>query len=252
MDWRTASGWSAKPGGAETFTYGPRMATVYQCDMHRVLELDLDHREYTVTELDDDGMPATGDGERTASQARRTGGVVHIVVDVRETGDVREQFGHVARRYVITRRQVPEAGACALPQESVTDGWYIDLDQPQGDCRTHANEPTAQAVLVAADCDDRFVFEHTGAPLPRFAVEQTTTVQSAVPGAVRKRKSSGQSSTVRVTELSEAPLDTALFELPTGFKHVDKLDTMPSPPLMYRARVAWEGVKRTVKGWWPW
>jgi len=50
-----------------------------------------------------------------------------------DTGERKEFFGHIARHFIITRKQIPLEGSHSEPQETLTDGWYIDLD-PQVSC----------------------------------------------------------------------------------------------------------------------
>jgi hypothetical protein len=250
QDWRSSAGWRARPNSEETFTYGPRMARIYQCDMRRVLELDLDHRQYTAQELDQNGLPAGWQAEIRTTPVRQSGGRVHVSYSIRDTGERREMFGHTARHLIIKRTQTAQPGACATSDQTVQDGWFIDFEEPQGDCRP-PQPKDAQAVLVSGDCQDKYSFDGPEPSSAGYPLELTTTtkLEEKTPKGVRTMT---HSDSMKVTEFSTAPLDAALFELPTGFKHVDKLNDQPSPPLMYRARTIWENTKRTVKGWWPW
>ncbi len=249
-DWRSAAGWRSKPGAAETYTYGPRMAVIYQCDRHRVLELDLDHRQYTTQELDENGLPTDWPAKIETEQERRSGGRVHVSVSIRDTGERREMFGRTARHLIVTRTQTAQPGACATSQQTVQDGWFIDFEEPQGDCRPPQPKNT-YAVLEAGDCEDNFSFDGPPPSSAGYPLEETTTTKMEEKTAKGVRTVT-RAEKMQVTDFSLAPLDPALFELPTGFKHVDKLNDQPSPPLMYKARMMWESAKRTVKGWWPW
>jgi hypothetical protein len=46
-----------------------------------------------------------------------------------DTGERQEMFGYVARHVITTRKQTPLDGSTSQPSQSVTDGWYIDLDR---------------------------------------------------------------------------------------------------------------------------
>lgn len=250
-DWRNSSGWSAGAGDAVTVLYGPQMATIYQCDMHRVLELDLDRRQYTVQDLDENGAPAKASSDMDSP--RRPGGEVRVSYDVHDTGERRFMFNREARRLILTTRQVAGPGACVSSQETVEDGWFIAFEEPAGNCQERQSVAKARRNVVLADnCSDHYTFE--GPPLEAvgYPLQVTTTVKPAGTQPKARSRSAVHTETVQVVELSDAPLDPALFELPTGFKHVDKLSPEPSPSMMQRARMTWESVKHTVKGWWPW
>jgi hypothetical protein len=245
IDHRAAFGYDWKNGRAETVAYGPRMATIFQCDMHRVLELDYDHHQYTVVELDRSGAPVN---VKAAPAPRDSGAKVKVIVETRDTGETRQMFGHTARHFVTTRKTVPAAGSCASAQESVEDGWYIELDPRPTSCQ-EMEHPLPQkenvAVLTAGDCRDDYEIERSGPIPPPFAVELTVSTHTT--GDARK-----QQFTNRITDLSNLPLDPQIFDLPTGYKHVDKLDNSPNLPWLLHARLLWQSAKSTVWGWTPW
>ena len=243
IDHRNEVGFGWKNGRPETVAYGPRMATIYQCDMHRVLQLDFEHHQYTVTELDSDGLPADA---RPATGLRKSGAKVRVVVESRDTGEIRQVFGTTARRFITTRRTVPGPGACSKPSEITEDGWYIDIPPAAESCADRKMSPHSNgAVLVAGDnsCGmDDYEVQHSGPTPPPFAVEVTSTHNGDSSHAV----------TTAVTELSRLPLDPQIFDLPTGYKHVDKLDDSPNLPWLLRGKLMWQSVKTTVWGWTPW
>jgi hypothetical protein len=243
IDHRTEFGYDWKNGSPQTIAYGPRMSTIYQCDMHRVLELDFDHHQYTVIELDRNGAPL---GKAKPAEVPDRGGKVKVSIETRDTGETRQMFGHTAHRFITTRKMVPEAGACAKSQTTTEDGWYIDIDPRPTSC-FEMEQPKLQkvafAVLVAGNCHDDYEIERTGLTPPPFAIEvSVTTNDSPHP----------HKQTNTVTELSSLPLDPQIFDLPTGYKHVEKLDNSPNLPWLLHARLMWQSVKSTVWGWTPW
>lgn len=258
MDFRNSSGIAAKPGDSPTIVYGPHQAVIYQCDQHRVLEVDLDHRQYVSHELDEKGAPEGSQQPAAPPEVRQSGVTVHVYNDVRDTGERKTLFGHLARHLIITRRTVPEPGACAQAGESTRDGWYIDFDEPRTGCMRppNSNGP-AVSVLVGASagqpaCIDHYVLEGAKDDIRRFAVEESVKSSGEAAGRDSKKQAHSFTSGTRVTELYEGPLDPALFELPTGFKHVDQLDTSPSLPWLLRGKMIWQNVKTTVWSWTPW
>lgn len=247
IDHRNEVGYGWKDGHPENIYYGPRTATIFQCDMHRVLELDFDHHQYTATEIDRNGVPVNGDVDPPKS--RHSGVIVKVLVETRDTGETRQMFGHTARRFITTRRELPAAGACGRPQEVTEDGWYIDVEQPQESCMPKRQE-TMGVVDVRrgqAACVDEHEVERTGPALPPFAVDVTRTIR------IHSNPTAAPiTSEEIVSDLSRLPLDPQIFDLPTGYKHVDELDQSPSLPYLLRAKLMWQSVKTTVWGWTPW
>src|ERR1051326_8703050 len=240
IDGRNEVGYGWKNGRPENIYYGPRTATIYQCDMHRILRLDFDHHQYTVTELD---------RSQPAPAMSKSGAKVNVLVESRDTGVARQLFGLTARHFIITRRTVPGPGACVKPSESTEDGWFVDIPQPQpqsgcGQPTSPAGAVAAYVVATTASCGwDEHEVQHTGPQPPPSALELSFTRQS---------EGVTDSATTVVTDLSRLPLDPQVFDLPMGYKHVDKLDESPSLPYLLRAKLMWQSVKTTVWGWTPW
>ena len=246
IDHRNEVGYGWKDGAPETITYGPRVSTIFQCDLHRVLQLDFDHHQYTVTELDRNGEPLAPP-PADPPNVRRSGVRVKVVVETRDTGETRQMFGHTARRFVTTRKSEPAAGACTSGSETVEDGWYLDVEPPQEGCaplpKPSAGAKVGSTLVEAGGCLDDYDVQHVGPALPAFPVEVTITNKDG-----NKTVASGMT----VTEFARIPLDPQIFDLPTGYKHVDELDQSPSLPWLLRGKLMWQSVKSTVWGWTPW
>jgi hypothetical protein len=220
------------------------MATIYQCDMRRVLQLDFEHHQYTVTEFDKNEMAANA--APSPFPSRPGGPKVKVMVETRDTGETKQIFGQTARRFVTASKQVPSPGACAVAQETTEDGWYVDVDRSQQTCM-EGKLPSGPTVTMAvsASCNDDYEVQQIGPVPPRFPVEVSVTTHGGGSGANR-------SMTAVVTDFSRLPLDPQIFDLPMGYKHADNLDDSPSLPYLLRARLMWQSVKTTVWGWTPW
>src|SRR6185437_14892651 len=129
------------------------------------------------------------------------------------------------------------------------DGWYIDLEPRATSCyeMDHPVPHDSVAVLEAGDCRDEYEVERNGPTPPPFALQRKITTRIDAQG-----KAGTYESVDSVTELSSLPLDPQLFDLPTGYKHVEKLDDSPNLPWLLRGRLMWQSVKSTVWGWTPW
>ncbi len=247
IDSRNEVGFNWKNGKPESVAYGPRTATIFQCDMHRVLRLDFDHHQYTVTDLDANGTPIDPDA---AATMKRSGAKVRIIVEARDTGETKQIYGMTARRYLVTRKGIPGPGACMKPFETTADGWFVDIPQPKPQGCGQLPTPPAGAIpavafLASSSCGmDEQEVEHVGPQPPPFAIELDYSNRPA--GTPNARI------TDTVTDLSRLPLDPQLFDLPTGYKHVDKLDESPNLPWLLRGKLMWQSVKSTVWSWTPW
>src|SRR5262249_44156604 len=113
--------------------------------------------------------------------------------------------------------------------ESEMDGWYVDFD-----IFPEWNRPAGHyvAVGVAASfrraggpreqCSDKIEVHRSG-PKTGFPLQLKTTLTSEITQADGSSKSVTGTNEMEVVELSRSPLDAGLFEVPLGFKKVDKI-----------------------------
>ena len=244
--WRRESRFERQLGLADRLmrTSQPHMAAIYQCDASRILELNLDSREYVTQRLDGNGFPFGVKPRRATAQ--RSGGTVTITIESRDTGERKKIFDYLARRLMTTVKEEPSPGACWQPHETVTDTWYADLDVPTRGCAgmTKPTEGHVLSRLVAGNCEDAIVVRRNGIADTGLPLESTTTSHSRFVdrGVIQD---STYTSFSRVTELSQAPLDPALFEAPAGFKKVDHFAQQPEP-LAARLVAGWEHFVQSV------
>jgi hypothetical protein len=118
--------------------------------------------------------------------------------------------------------------------EATIDGWYSAL--PRSGCR-HDYLLQAEAELsVSFFTAKASQHVYTGFVPPGFAIEETITTHSRF----QKHGRHGEIVTVmenKVTELSQEPLDPALFSVPEGFAKVERLPfdvNFPHPALRQR------------------
>jgi hypothetical protein len=233
--------------------YGHRVATIYQCDTMRAITLDLDSREYISYEIDDKGRPVRSQPGAVPMPPIRpepSGATLNVYLDDVDTGERKTMFGYTARHSIRTERHVPDPGAVSQPQEVKHDGWYIDLDVldgcPPGRFARSQGVKFGLVTLGSAGSVtkmDKIEMHHTGVQEAGFPVELTTSSPERM---VRNFKIPGSTSKSEVTELSTAPLDPALFELPAGFKQVTQLaDLPPRPPSSVLLRI-WAWVRQTI------
>lgn len=210
------------------------VATITRCDLRQLLTLDMGRREYRVEPFAD---PRPAKDTRTAASASPRPATVMIETTTVDTGERRPAFGHTARHVITARRQVPLEGSLAAPQETETDGWYIDLDARATCDRSSGITETFLTIAQPGQPIDIPMFREIGARETGFAIEQRTTSRMRVrlPDNTLDEHTSSSSKTVAL--LSSEPIDPALFDVPSGFRDVT--------PWSIRLLNVW----RRVSGW---
>lgn len=153
---------------------------------------------------------------RLGAATKDTSQTIVVEVESRDTGERRNLFGHQATHILTTERRSTEIAGRPPSDvsEIVTDGWYLDLSSPVPN-HSHIG---AVAVLV--------VDSHRGNQTPNVRL---TRRGPAIPGLAVWEKNGDE--LMMVTELSEAPLDQKLFEIPEGYRRV--IRPMPGEPLSW-------------------
>lgn len=230
MEFRNYAG-HRKADGSQQLLSGPRLAAITRCDLGELFELNLDAAEYVSAPyppkpLTQAEIEARGLSKADMSQSREP--TLRIETTTLDTGERKEFFGHIARHVIITRKQIPLEGSHSEPQETVTDGWYIDLD-PQVSCdRRLSTGKRAHSYLVAGKQPAQipeFVDigeSETGFPVQSVMVSKGTYT---LPDGTNKQTDS--KSETLVTQLEIGLLDPRLFEIPPGFKHVQHIERNP-------------------------
>jgi hypothetical protein len=215
--------------------FGPRMARIVRCDLGEAYELNLDAAEYTSTPyppkpLTPEEIKARGldPGTRLA-----TAPTIRVEIKTTDTGERKEMFGRAARHVITTTTSTPLEGSQSEPQESVTDGWYIDFDQRLScDPRPPTGKDGYMGGWVSVGSlrqpREKPEFVRIGEAETGFALQVAES---------SKRPSGLADGTVssfetRVTEFTEGALDPGLFEIPAGFKRVERLERYPAAPGM--------------------
>ena len=232
MEFRNSEG-RKKADGTLQLSYGPRLVAITRCDLGQMFELNLDASEHTSApypprpltkeQIEPSGLqlPALASDKPT----------LRLEVTTTDTGERKEMFGHIARHIVTTRKQIPLEGSTTEPQESVTDAWYVDLNQRLSCDRNWPVGKTAYSYATLSvngkHPREKVEFIAAGEPETGFAVHSvmTSKITYALPDGTWKQSDS--SSEVVVTQLEEGPLDPELFEVPPGFRHVDHIQRNP-------------------------
>jgi len=222
--------------GSQEEIYGPRIATIARCDLGQTFNLNLDSGEYDSGPYPPNQLAMAQLMSLASKMPPQTAPVekptVRIETTTVDTGERMQMFGRMARHVVTTRKEIPLEDSQRLPQESVTDGWYIDLDQrlscgprwPEG---TKAHSFSTVAAMGAQPVD-RPEFIDIGDAKTGFALRQVDTTIATIPlpdGSVKHTESKFER---EVTQFQEGPLDPSLFEIPAGFRLVDHVEQNPT------------------------
>jgi len=175
---------------------------IRQCDEKRSFSLNERDKLYSSSEIED--WSERSKRARPVSSPQMSGAEVTVTTDSIDTGE-RRQFAHyTARRVKATTRFEPGLGASTPASVEETDGWYIDL--PGLGCQDRGS--TGFAFLTVGTRMDRFQFKWLGKAPKGYPIEETSLRTEAGKKTISK---------VELLEISEAPLNASIFELPSGY-----------------------------------
>ena len=223
--------------GTMQYRFGPLRAVIHNRDLHYYFHLDLDAEAYTSERLMEYDVPRSLRPIRPVPV--RSEQKFHIHTHTVDTGERREIFGYPARRVLI--RTIQNLEGDPDPGETETDGWYID---PPPAWRI-LYPPNQRAVLLAS-VNGKIptpVFHDEGPREAGFPLVVTTTHRSTgrnPDGSVRTHTSVYRR---EVTEISEEPLDPAVFTPPRYFRRVKRLPGERPIPWRLRLRYGWQRLK---------
>lgn len=199
--------------------------SIRQCDKRQTIQLNDRSRKYIITPMDSDETPArtTPAAAPRSSGPARAGGDVTYVVSSIDTGERKEMFGFTARHVKTTMRAESSPDACNQQRMHMEqDGWYIDLNFGLN-CEMARPPITGRPSAPGGGCQDRIHFRHVGQGRTGYPLIETTTVFG-------ENDQPQFSTTKEVVELSRAPLDAALFDVPAGYTEAKSQQEMYGQP----------------------
>jgi len=205
--------------------------TITRCDLDQMFVLNLDAREYM-------SMPIPRPREQLeALAAQQPKPIVPpqptllIETTTEDTGERKQMFGYMARHVITTVKQIPLVESSQIPQETVTDGWYIDLDTSVS-C---AKESSAYSGLLVSGARKSgeppqipvLSFKNIGKAETGFALITKQVHRLISSSGASTQKKEEPTNEMQVTELSTRPLDDSLFEVPKNFSKVEQIRRTP-------------------------
>ena len=201
-------------------TMNGMMISLTQCDLRRGVQINPNTKTYMINPFNTTVETVTKPAATTVDKngVVQSGGTITMTITTKDTGERKQMFGYSARHLIITMEMVSSPDACNKSNSKmVTDGWYIDFET-QFDCGDsvsyggyrNPNKPT---------CQDKYVTKNIGAGKRGYPVYEKMTMF----GEDGKEMTSY---VTEVVELSKAPLDASLFELPEGYREVSDASQM--------------------------
>jgi hypothetical protein len=233
-------------------TYGPRLAFIERCDLAQVFDLNLDLRQFDsypyppnrptkeqLAKMDPSQTQAVPPGPSTS----------RIEVTTADTGERRDFFGHPARHVITTSKETPLEGSHRYAEEIVRDGWYIDL-KTEITCEPWWRKRGSQngfAYLTSGNIPERIEYVAIGDPETGLAVESKTVVTSTFVLKDGSTKDSTSKSRTSIIDFAEGPLDAGLFEVPAGFKQVQRINRNQPEGVRSAVSVGWQQFVLTME-----
>lgn len=180
-------------------------ATIWRCDEKRSLFLNQRDKIYNSSVIQDRSELLKK--ARPVSLTQMSGAEVTITIDSVDTGE-RRQFEHyTARRVKVKTKFEPGPGASIPASVEETDGWCIDI--PGFACAEHPYSGFAFVLGSIGHRRDRLQVKWLGKAPRGYPIEETSVKTQSTNTTVSK---------IELLEISEAPLTSSLFELPTGYR----------------------------------
>jgi len=252
-------------GGPQVTFYEPHTALIESCDgeTKKAFVLNLDNSTYAPLEMSRKLTPDEIEAfkDRASQYKTPTRPTVRQETTTKDTGERKQVFGYAARHVITTFKLIPIEGTDVMAEESVTDGWYIDLDT-RISCDPHREEPRegttyrgAQAFLsseplMGTQAADRKAgpvstskpslvqMTYIGKPETGFPILIRTTLRHTIPMQTGDARQQVDTMESEVTGLSSKPIDPSVFEVPKNFHGVTRI--LPVPRVAPWARwLAW-------------
>jgi hypothetical protein len=187
----------------------PTIVTLTQCDQKSEFILHEEKKNYLRTPIDEALSSDRYEVENRSADAVD----VIITSDAFDTGERRPVGSYQARHVKTTITTEPSEEAGVRGSKMEIDGWYIDL--PGWNCRADSGQRHGMMMGYVGERMPHFVFREVGTARLGFAIQET--IKSTEAGVTKVSKT-------EFLEISEAPLDPALFEVPPGYTRVSRFE----------------------------
>jgi hypothetical protein len=218
----------------------PNLVSILQCDEKLRYSLNPSAKTYTSFPIED--WAERIKHAKPFPQPEPSGANVLLTVDSVDTGETRAIGPYLAHHVKMTEKVEPGPGAVTPPSVTETDGWYLDL---KGFGCSDSAAVTAGWLTSWPGKRDRIQLKRLGRARRGYAIEETS-----------RRTQEGRTtvSKLELIEFSDKPLDSSLFELPSGYQQALRnpsggYDMSRQDTLHNRLQAYWEYVKLSSRRW---
>jgi hypothetical protein len=180
-------------------------ASIWQCDEKRHFFLNQRDKIYNSSVIKDRSELLKK--PRPVGLPQPSGAEVTITIDSVDTGERRQFKSYTARHVKAKIKFEPGPSASTSPSLEQTDGWYLDL--PGLACEQQPSSGFAWVLGSSGHRIDRFQVKWLGKAPRGYAIAETSVKTDPTNTTVSK---------IELIEISEAPLNSSLFELPAGYR----------------------------------
>lgn len=213
--------------GSRQRTEGMGYTSIYQCDLKRTILINDKTRTYIITPHENQSGARNTSSQSSGANKRR-GGVITYTTTYTDTGERKQVLGLAAKRFKTKTVIEASEGACTpMNMEMETDGWYANL--PGGlSCGAGASGAPTYPV-DQSECVDEIRYKTVGAAHPGYPIMTTTTMKFNAGVGSPAMNIPASTSTQEIVDLSSAPVDAALFDVPAGYREVSSTQELGSP-----------------------
>jgi hypothetical protein len=181
------------------------LTVIRQCDEKRVFVLNERDKIYNSSAIKDRSEWLRM--ARPTNSIQLSGAEVIMTIDSVDTGERRQFERYTARRIRLTIRLDPGPGAATPASVEATDGWYIDI--PGFGCQDQAFRGFTRLSARSGNLHDRLQVQWLGKAPRGYPIEETSLMTEGENTRANK---------IELLELSEAPLNASLFDMPAGYR----------------------------------
>jgi len=200
--------------------------SIVRCDLARAYMLDIRSHQYSETPLPTPEEIARQQKQR--HERAQTEGEPNYIFEITivDTGETKQAFGHAARHYMQTTKNIPGPEFQQGPQETIEELWYLEVPSVYCDQQAFSYGPGIHRGVGMVGRGSLVV---TAKPELRQTGEDPKglLLSSRKSGQETRATRNGETTTsnfytiTELVEFEEMPIDASLFEVPAGFTKRD-------------------------------
>lgn len=203
----------------EAFMPAP-IAEIRQCDLRQSIRVNERAKKYLLMPFFDSSSKPLPSVPPTTKTEVVKGGTVTMTFENQDTGERQQMFGFPARHLIVKMTMETSADSCqgANKFSFLKDGWFISLMPESANCSV----PTGARGGIEQQCRDRSIMKGVYRD-PGFMLQGTEKIFD-------KNDKLQTTMTYETLDVSKAPLEMSLFDIPVGFAEVNSEQSLSSGP----------------------